>query len=247
MTSPMPQGLQNPDPLLQRGRLVLDVLPYGMLAFCVLLSFSFDAPSPEARITGLILSAVSAAWILWMYTLHPAWRRRPRVMAVFIAVLIVLGALLVLDATLFGLYTFTIYFFVIRYLVWPWRLLGAAAVGLLAATSQAYGVNKDTLSGVLIYLVIIGVNVAIALAYTWSRWTNERALGELSESNRRLEASLADNAGLQQQLLTQAREAGVLDERQRMAREIHDTLAQGLTGIITQLQAAEQAADDPAG
>jgi signal transduction histidine kinase len=39
----------------------------------------------------------------------------------------------------------------------------------------------------------------------------------------------------------------VLDERQRMAREIHDTLAQGLTGIITQLQAAEQAADDPAG
>ena len=36
---------------------------------------------------------------------------------------------------------------------------------------------------------------------------------------------------------------GILDERQRMAREIHDTLAQGLTGIITQLQAAEQAAD----
>jgi signal transduction histidine kinase len=31
-----------------------------------------------------------------------------------------------------------------------------------------------------------------------------------------------------------------------MAREIHDTLAQGLTGIVTQLQAAEQAADDPA-
>ena len=32
-----------------------------------------------------------------------------------------------------------------------------------------------------------------------------------------------------------------------MAREIHDTLAQGLTGIITQLQAAEHAADDLAG
>lgn len=42
-------------------------------------------------------------------------------------------------------------------------------------------------------------------------------------------------------LLTQARAAGVSDERQRMAREIHDTLAQGLTGIITQLQAAQQA------
>ncbi len=32
-----------------------------------------------------------------------------------------------------------------------------------------------------------------------------------------------------------------------MAGEIHDTLAQGLAGIITQLQAAEQASADPAG
>jgi signal transduction histidine kinase len=65
-------------------------------------------------------------------------------------------------------------------------------------------------------------------------------VAELSEANRRLEAALAENAGLHEQLLTQAREAGIMDERQRMAREIHDTLAQGLTGIITQLQAAAQ-------
>ena len=247
MTSPMSRGLPRPDPLEKRWPPVLAVLPYGMLAFCVVLSLSLPNPGHDAELTALILSALSAAWMLWMFTLHPAWRDRPRVMALFISVLIVLGALLVLDQTLFGLYTFTIYFYVIRFLVWPWRLLGAAAVGVLAATSQAYGVDKHTLDGVLIYLIIIAANVGVLLGYTWSRRTNERALGELSEANRRLEASLAENAGLQQQLLTQAREAGVLDERQRMAREIHDTLAQGLTGIITQLQAAEQAADDPAG
>jgi signal transduction histidine kinase len=44
-------------------------------------------------------------------------------------------------------------------------------------------------------------------------------------------------------MLTQAREAGVLDERQRMAREIHDTIAQGLTGVITQLEAAGNVKD----
>ena len=55
-----------------------------------------------------------------------------------------------------------------------------------------------------------------------------------------------ENAGLHAQLLTQAREAGVLDERARMAREIHDTIAQGLIGIVTQLEAAEQARDRPA-
>jgi signal transduction histidine kinase len=68
---------------------------------------------------------------------------------------------------------------------------------------------------------------------------------EQSEQRRqavaKLEAALEENAGLHAQLLTQAREAGVLDERHRMAREIHDTLAQGLIGIITQLEAAEQA------
>ena len=147
-------------------------------------------------------------------------------MAVFIAVLLVIGALLVIDNTIFGLYTFTIYFYVLRYLVWPWRLAGAAGVGLLAATSQAYGVNKDTASGILVFLIIITVNVAIAMAYAWSRWLsttldtrNKQALDELSTANRKLETTLAENAGLQQQLLTQAREAGVLDERQRMARE----------------------------
>ena len=40
-------------------------------------------------------------------------------MAVFITVLILLGALLVLDNTVFGLYTFTIYFYVIRFLAGP--------------------------------------------------------------------------------------------------------------------------------
>ncbi|MGV9306460.1 MULTISPECIES: sensor histidine kinase [unclassified Nonomuraea] len=39
----------------------------------------------------------------------------------------------------------------------------------------------------------------------------------------------------------QNKTVGVLEERARLAREIHDTLAQGLSGIITQLEAAEQA------
>ncbi|MGH3088947.1 MAG: histidine kinase dimerization/phosphoacceptor domain-containing protein, partial [Rubrobacteraceae bacterium] len=44
-------------------------------------------------------------------------------------------------------------------------------------------------------------------------------------------------------LIEEARQAGeragVLDERQRLAHEIHDTLAQGFTSIVTNLEAAE--------
>jgi len=44
------------------------------------------------------------------------------------------------------------------------------------------------------------------------------------------------------ELSAQSREAAIVDERNRIARDIHDTLAQGFTGVIVQLEAAEDAA-----
>ncbi|MEV5681915.1 sensor histidine kinase [Streptomyces sp. NPDC052164] len=71
-------------------------------------------------------------------------------------------------------------------------------------------------------------------------------IAELERTNLRLEEAMAENAALHTQLLVQAREAGVDDERRRLAAEIHDTLAQGLTGIIAQLQVVTSTADtDP--
>lgn len=49
------------------------------------------------------------------------------------------------------------------------------------------------------------------------------------------------NAESAARLSAQSREAAVIAERNRLAREIHDTLAQGFTGVIVQLQAAEDA------
>lgn len=43
------------------------------------------------------------------------------------------------------------------------------------------------------------------------------------------------------QLLEQSRETATLAERTRLARDIHDTLAQGLTGIVVQLGAVQRA------
>jgi signal transduction histidine kinase len=50
-----------------------------------------------------------------------------------------------------------------------------------------------------------------------------------------------------QELVEQQREAAILKERTRMARDIHDTLAQGFTGVVVQMEAAEEALieDDP--
>lgn len=44
-------------------------------------------------------------------------------------------------------------------------------------------------------------------------------------------------------LYERTRELAVIEERNRLAREIHDTIAQGLTGIVLQLEAADQLMD----
>jgi signal transduction histidine kinase len=59
-----------------------------------------------------------------------------------------------------------------------------------------------------------------------------------------LTRALAHQATLAIQLTrlsAQARQSAVMAERNRMARDIHDTLAQGFTGVIVQLEAVEEA------
>lgn len=63
-----------------------------------------------------------------------------------------------------------------------------------------------------------------------------------SEQRVELCRSLAQHAALAirlDELADHARDAAVLGERTRLARDVHDTLAQGLTAIVLQLQAAE--------
>jgi PAS domain S-box-containing protein len=58
---------------------------------------------------------------------------------------------------------------------------------------------------------------------------------------RAAEIELAQALAHQAMLAIQTGQAATLEERNRMARDIHDTLAQGFTAVIIQLQAAEDA------
>jgi signal transduction histidine kinase len=196
------------------------------------------------------------AWTAaWGAGRGPAWRDKPVTQGVFFAGLIAIMTVMVLRDPWFGFFTFTGYFFVGRLPYPSWRVVAVIAVAVLTGSSQAGGFSTamSSVTGAAIYAGCIAVNLAVAGASIWFGYVGHiqhvrraRLVDELSEANRKLEATLAENAGLHAQLLTQAREAGILDERQRMAREIHDTIAQGLAGIITQLQAADQAGNDPA-
>ncbi|QKG19175.1 sensor histidine kinase [Actinomadura verrucosospora] len=247
-----PTPLTRLDTREQRRMPIVTVVPYVLLAVLTVFTAILKSSDAGSLLVDLGLCALAGAWMLWMFTLHPAWRERSTEMAVFFVGLLMITAVLVARDSWFGFFTPAAYIYAFSLLRWPWRLLGVAAVAVVAGTAQASGVDKSTPLGWAIVTAILAVNVLIMSAATWVGWVGDKqndqriqALADLEEANRRLESTLAENAGLHEQLVSQAREAGVLDERHRMAREIHDILAQGFTGIIAQLQAAEQSADDP--
>jgi signal transduction histidine kinase len=229
----------------------LRFLPYLTLALStvlVLLTGDLGLQHVPAAATFSTV-AVTAGWLVAM---RPAAGdggspRRLR-QAVFFLGLLALIAALIYGNPLFGFFGWTGYLYAAD-LPGRWSLAGSSGVAVLTAVSQIGGFqtlrDPRTITPFVIFLVF---NVLIATAMMYlaqlvNRQSDRRRemVEELADANARLEAALAENAGLHAQLIAQAREAGVLDERQRLAGEIHDVLAQGLTGIVTQLEAADAA------
>ncbi len=104
------------------------------------------------------------------------------------------------------------------------------------------GGGDSTASGVVAALVVpmvIGAKVEgmIGIHFGQNR--------ELGKEEIQLTSLLANQIILTIQLMRlsrKSRESAVLAERNRLARDIHDTLAQGFTGVIMQLEAADGAA-----
>ena len=123
-------------------------------------------------------------------------------------------------------------------LMWGTLPFGLAVVGNILLTgliiwSQALNIGKSiTLSLELLLTGMVAVGWSALLAL-WIR----SLIRESAERKRLIEQLEA----AQQGLAAMERQAGILQERQRLAQEIHDTLAQGFTSIVMQLEAADQA------
>ncbi|SMC96965.1 sensor histidine kinase [Lentzea albidocapillata] len=118
------------------------------------------------------------------------------------------------------------------------RRAGPAAVAVTTlAAITAFAAHQGSFSPAIALGPALGAAVAVAVVWGY------QALYRESEHRRRLIDELtATRADLAQAQHT----AGVLSERERLAREIHDTLAQGLSSIQLLLRAAGRALPDTA-
>lgn len=218
----------------------LDRVALGLLVASLVASLVLVGPLVRPRDVAVViaLGPLLGAGRLWL-VLHPGSRLRPVVYWGGLLICLVLVAL----APPFGLYAFTAY--AESSLVnapgvrrWAALLLTAAVVAL----AQLGGPRSPYASWPL-YLAFVAINLLVAVSIGLVEKQRDRTMVRLQETVAELEAAEQRNSALADQLVAQAREAGAQDERARLSREIHDTVAQELVGIITQLEAASAATD----
>lgn len=127
---------------------------------------------------------------------------------------------------------FFVYLHVLRGWMGPVLVAASAAASILIL-----GMHNDFTAG-----AVIGPVIAAAVAIGFD--LGYRALRQ--ESSQR-EVLIDELQATQQQLAATEREKGIADERSRLAAEIHDTVAQGLSSIQMLLYAAERADPDGVG
>jgi signal transduction histidine kinase len=93
-----------------------------------------------------------------------------------------------------------------------------------------------SLTDPLVWLFLFMAMVSVILGFWITNIINQ------SSQRRQLIEQLEE---AQAELAAAERREGILEERQRLAREIHDTLAQGFTSIVMHLEAAEGALSEP--
>lgn len=219
--------------------------PYGLLAVSAILSVLSPEQPAGAWMGTLALVGLAAVWIAVGHTTAATRRRTlPGSHLVYLVGLLGLAAVLMSRDIIFFIFAITGFLHAAGLRPLPLVFVGTGASSFLIQYFSWGGFPRTSGAGVAFVAVLVLQTFLIGFGIVGGE-----KLTELSEARRtmvaELEASMAENESLHAQLLHQAREAGISEERQRLAREIHDTLAQSLTGVITQLEAADQSDHDP--
>jgi signal transduction histidine kinase len=125
---------------------------------------------------------------------------------------------------LFGLYP-QIFFF----RPMPWKIIDAFILAVLSLGQQVLSLKS------------IETSMLLTLAAAGAGILNTLFIDAIIRRSRERQHLIRELEQARRALAVVERQAGVIEERQRLAHDIHDTLVQGFTSVVMQLEAAEEA------
>lgn len=212
-------------------------LPAGRIYGFVVLGIALWTAKPWQSPGGLagaaalaLLGALTVAFVvMWVY--KPIWHHSVRALAWHGLFLVATYAALVAISPDFLVLQLLIYPQVVFSLALRWSIAGGFAIGAISAAVVIAGAGGDVgaaLPGVATSLTAAAVIVALAV---WIRETITQSLQR--------QGLIEQLIAARRDLAAAERAAGVAEERARLAREIHDTLAQAFASVVTHLEAAD--------
>lgn len=208
-------------------RIGLHALVVTLLTLVLVRILLTNAPLMPVELA--LVAAFAVVYVLGARIQRMTARRRRVAGALWVTALTIVWAALMVLVPEAAYLVFPLFFLYLHVLP---RVAGPAAVVLSTAIAVlALGLHGGfTLGGVVGPLVGAAVAMLIGLGY--------RALAREAAER---EALVAELVSTRDRLAATEREQGMLAERARLAREIHDTVAQGLSSIQMLLHAAEAA------
>ena len=208
-----------------------DLMIYAMLLLGLVIALPRAPGGAGEAILITTLAGAFAFWYGYVGGVRKVWMRGTAWAAGFLAVEAGLWlALLLIDPIDFGLFVWAGVGMLAHVcaLNVRWAILVAAIFGGGIALQDLLRPGAWNISVLISAFVASALIVSLSYIFdSISRRSEElrRLIGELEETRTELAAS--------------EREAGMLAERHRLARDIHDTLAQGFASIVMLLEAAE--------
>jgi signal transduction histidine kinase len=219
-----------------RGIVLWDLAFLLAVAAAITLVLSVDILSDGARLRAVVALVGLLVWYA-VFGVRAVHGRSSVFGLVYLAGMIPLFLFAFVQYDSLGFLLFLLY-------THPWTMTDRAALAVLGDAALAFGVGGVSLL-VLHYSVPAALAqsvIALGFAMLFGYWIY--GIIQQSVGRRTVIAELEETRA---ELAAVSHRAGVLAERERLAREIHDTLAQGFTSVVVLLELAESDVDtDPA-
>lgn len=204
---------------------------YVFLVLTTLMAFFFGDPSWQSRAVAVSLAVLFACWHWYFQGRSPEWFYSH--IGIRISYVVGIAAFFVVLVNLYPDYW--LLSFIVFWQIWTIASVVWSGAISLALTLILLGIQGVPLTGSDGFLNLGLVGVVATVSIVMGLYISS-LIGQSEERQRLISELEATRA----QLADQERRAGVLEERGRLAREIHDTLAQGFISIHTHLEASEE-------